>query len=236
MSGDEIRRSWRMAAGQLRGAAVALVFALPMVRVFIESGPRFNASGLDSMPITLAHAAADAAGGAWPLFAPWVGALGAFAAGSNTVSNLMFALFQFATALEIGANPAIVVAVQAVGGAAGNMITVHNVVAASATVGLVGQEGALIRKTVIPMAYYCVVAGRGGSSPDVHGSSVNGGRGRRRQREFIKGFHHNRGSLRNVTSGEPPSEDESVNLRDEPPFPSSPSCCREPPSVVKWRP
>jgi lactate permease len=45
--------------GQLRGAAVALVFALPMVRVFIESGPRFNASGLESMPITLAHAAAD---------------------------------------------------------------------------------------------------------------------------------------------------------------------------------
>jgi lactate permease len=39
------------------------------------------------------------------------------------------------------------------------MVTVHNVVAASATVGLVGQEGALIRKTVIPMAYYCLVAG-----------------------------------------------------------------------------
>jgi lactate permease len=159
MNGEEIRRSWRMAAGQLRGAAVALVFALPMVRVFIESGPRFNTSGLDSMPITLAHAAADAAGTAWPLFAPWIGALGAFAAGSNTVSNLMFALFQFATAREIGVDPAIVVAVQAVGGAAGNMVTVHNVVAASATVGLIGQEGALIRKTVIPMAYYCVVAG-----------------------------------------------------------------------------
>jgi lactate permease len=159
MSGGEIRRSWRMAAGQLRGAAVALVFALPMVRVFIESGPRFNTSGLDSMPITLAQAAAAAAGSGWPLFAPWIGALGAFAAGSNTVSNLMFALFQFATALEIGADPSIVVAVQAVGGAAGNMVTVHNVVAASATVGLVGQEGALIRKTAIPMAYYCVVAG-----------------------------------------------------------------------------
>jgi lactate permease len=103
MSGAEIRRSWRMAAGQLRGAAVALVFALPMVRVFIESGPRFSTSGLESMPITLAHAAAGAAGGAWPLFAPWIGALGAFAAGSNTVSNLMFALFQFASHRRRGA-------------------------------------------------------------------------------------------------------------------------------------
>ena len=159
MSAREIRESWRVAARQLRGATVPLVFALPMVRVFIESGPRFNASGLPSMPITLAQSAADAAGAAWPLFAPWIGALGAFAAGSNTVSNLMFALFQFATAVRIGVDPAIVVAAQAVGGAAGNMITVHNVVAASATVGLAGQEGALIRKTVLPMTYYCLVAG-----------------------------------------------------------------------------
>ncbi len=159
MRAADIRRSWRVASGQLRGAAVALVFALPMVRVFIESGPRFNTSGLESMPLVLAQAAADLAGQAWPLFAPWIGSLGAFVAGSNTVSNLMFALFQFATALKIGADPAVVVAAQAVGGAAGNMITVHNVVAASATVGLLGQEGALIRKTLLPMAYYCLVAG-----------------------------------------------------------------------------
>jgi lactate permease len=39
------------------------------------------------------------------------------------------------------------------------MITVHNVVAASATVGLFGQEGALIRKTFVPMTYYCLAAG-----------------------------------------------------------------------------
>jgi lactate permease len=159
MTAGQIRSSWIVAARQLRGAAVALVFALPMVRIFIESGPRFNTSGLDSMPLVLAQAAADMTGTAWPLFAPWIGALGAFVAGSNTVSNLMFALFQFATALKIGVSPALVVAAQAVGGAAGNMITVHNVVAASATVGVAGREGALIRKTLIPMTYYCVAAG-----------------------------------------------------------------------------
>jgi lactate permease len=135
------------------------VFALPMVRVFIESGSRFNSSGLESMPLTLAQTAADLAGDGWPFLAPWIGAFGAFVAGSNTVSNLMFALFQFATALKIAVDPALVVAVQAVGGAAGNMITVHNVVAASATVGLFGQEGSLIRKTMIPMTYYCLAAG-----------------------------------------------------------------------------
>src|SRR5699024_11854505 len=52
-----------------------------------------------------------------------------------------------------------VVAAQAVGGAAGNMGAVHNVVAASATVGLVGREGELIRRTSIPMLVYSLGAG-----------------------------------------------------------------------------
>ena len=47
-----------------------------------------------------------------------------------------------------------IVALQAVGAAAGNMIAIHNVVAASATVGLLGREGATLRKTALPTLYY----------------------------------------------------------------------------------
>lgn len=159
MSFAQISESWRVAGSQLLGAGVALLFALPLVRVFINSGADFNNSGLESMPLTLAAGAASIAGETWPFFAPWIGALGAFIAGSNTVSNLTFSLFQFGTAQNIGAVPSVVVAAQAVGGAAGNMITVHNVVAASATVGLLGREGALLRKTIIPTIYYCLLAG-----------------------------------------------------------------------------
>jgi lactate permease len=159
MTAAHIAASWKVASGQILGAGIALLFALPLVRVFINSGPNFNASGLESMPITLAQGAASLAGGAWPFFSPWIGALGAFIAGSNTVSNLTFSLFQFATAESIGVYPALVVAAQAVGGAAGNMIAVHNVVAAAATVGLMGQEGAILRKTIFPMLYYCLLAG-----------------------------------------------------------------------------
>ena len=159
MTAAHIFASWRVASGQIFGAGVALLFALPLVRVFINSGPNFNTSGLESMPITLAEGAASLAGGAWPFFSPWIGALGAFIAGSNTVSNLTFSLFQFATAESIGVYPALVVAAQAVGGAAGNMIAIHNVVAAAATVGLMGQEGAILRKTVFPMLYYCLLSG-----------------------------------------------------------------------------
>jgi lactate permease len=52
-----------------------------------------------------------------------------------------------------------IVALQAVGAAAGNMIAIHNVVAASATVGLLGKEGATLRKTILPTIYYLVVVG-----------------------------------------------------------------------------
>ncbi len=159
MSRTQILGSWRLAGSQLLGAAVALIFAVPMVRVFIQSGAAYNNSGLESMPLLLAETAAALVGGAWPLVAPWIGAMGAFVAGSNTISNLMFSLFQFSTAQRIEVLPTLIVAAQAVGGAASNMVTVHNVVAASATVGLMGREGSLIRKTIIPMSCYCLLAG-----------------------------------------------------------------------------
>ena len=111
------------------------------------------------MPVALAEGAASLVGQGWPLIAPLIGGLGAFVAGSNTISNMMFSLFQFDVAGRIGADPVWIVALQAVGGAAGNMICVHNVVAACAVVGLLGREGLVLRKTVVPFLYYVAVAG-----------------------------------------------------------------------------
>jgi lactate permease len=39
------------------------------------------------------------------------------------------------------------------------MIAIHNVVAASATVGLLGREGATLRKTILPALYYMILIG-----------------------------------------------------------------------------
>jgi lactate permease len=128
-----------------------------MVQVFIHSAG--GGAGLQPMPVVLADAVAGVAGGAWPLLAPFIGGLGAFVAGSNTVSNMMFSLFQFGVGQRIGVDPMGVVALQAVGGAAGNMICVHNVVAASAVAGLVGREGQVIRLTLLPFLYYALLAG-----------------------------------------------------------------------------
>ena len=111
------------------------------------------------MPIAMAAWVADHVGGVWPAFAGVVGALGAFIAGSNTVSNLMFSTFQHGVAQALEMPSATIVALQAVGAAAGNMIAIHNVVAASATVGLLGREGVTLRKTALPTLYYLTVIG-----------------------------------------------------------------------------
>ena len=150
-------KAWTASLRTTAAASLALVFTVPMVQVFLNTGG--GAAGYDRMPIALADGVAALAGGAWPIFAPFIGGLGAFVAGSNTVSNMMFSLFQFGVAERIGVDPSWVVALQAVGGAAGNMICVHNVVAASAVVGLLGREGAVIRKTLLPFLYYALLPG-----------------------------------------------------------------------------
>jgi lactate permease len=154
-----MREVGRVTARRFVRAAPALLLAVPLVRVFVNSGPEFTGGVLAAMPLVLAQGAAGAIGGAWPLVAPVVGALGAFTAGSNTVSNLMFAQVQFATAEAVGASMAVVVAAQAVGGAVGSMVSVPGTVAAAATVGLVGREGEVLRRVAVPFVVYLAASG-----------------------------------------------------------------------------
>ncbi|MGR3408868.1 MAG: L-lactate permease [Paracoccus sp. (in: a-proteobacteria)] len=158
MRAADYGKALRSSGSTMIAAAPALLLAVPMVQVFINSA----SDTMASMPIVLAESVSAVVGSAWPMFAPLIGSMGAFVAGSNTISNMMFSLFQFSTAEQIGlgaAGAGLVVALQAIGGAAGNMICVHNVVAASATVGLVDREGEIIRMTLIPMFYYIVQGG-----------------------------------------------------------------------------
>lgn len=157
MKFSELKAAVGESSRTLLGAGFVLVFTIPMVRILINSG--VNMANLPSMPRAMAELVASSVGSVYPFFAPAVGALGAFIAGSNTVSNLMMSQFQFDTAHLIGVSGAMLVAVQAVGAAAGNMIAIHNVVAASATVGLLGGEGRVLRLTILPTIYYLVMAG-----------------------------------------------------------------------------
>lgn len=157
MKTKELTKAIGESTRTLVGAGFVLVFTIPMVRILINSG--VNEMGYSSMPIAMAQWVAETVGGVYPAFAAAIGALGAFIAGSNTVSNMMLSQFQFSTATTLGLTGSVMVALQAVGAAAGNMIAIHNVVAASATVGMLGREGFILRRTILPTLYYVIFAG-----------------------------------------------------------------------------
>ncbi|CUA81186.1 L-lactate permease [Anoxybacillus suryakundensis] len=157
MKREDVVTTIKESAYTLIGSAIALGTAVPMVRIFINSG--INDAGLASMPIELASMVAGAVGAAWPLVAPLIGALGSFISGSATFSNMMFSLFQFSIADQIQVPHHIVIAGQMLGANAGNMVCVLNVVAAASVVGLAGKEGTIIRMTLIPMLYYVLMTG-----------------------------------------------------------------------------
>ena len=157
MNSIQISNALKDSSKTILGAGFVLIFTVPLVRIMINSG--INDLNISSMPIAMARGTSELMGHFYPLFAPAIGAIGAFLAGSNTVSNLMLSQFQYETANLLGLSGALMVAAQSVGAAAGNMIAIHNIVAASATVGLIGKEGNTLRITIIPTFYYLLVSG-----------------------------------------------------------------------------
>lgn len=158
-----LQSDWRgigvaaLSAGQITWkTAVALIASIITVRIFLQSGG--NEAGLQSMPLVLAEGMAYVFGGFWQGIAPWIGSLGAFMSGSATFSNMLFALLQFQVATELDYDATTILALQGIGAAAGNMTCIHNVVAACAVAGTLGEEGNVIRKTALPMIVYLLLA------------------------------------------------------------------------------
>ncbi len=160
MEVGKVAKAWSDAFKALKNPTIAMFFAVAMVEIFKQSGN--NPMHYLSMPLSMADASATLVGDVWPAFAAFVGALGSFITGSATVSNLLFAEFQYGVASSINIDRELVVALQAVGGAMGNMICIHNIVAASATVGLIGMEGMILRRTFPPLLAYGASVGIAG--------------------------------------------------------------------------
>ncbi|MFW5488125.1 MAG: L-lactate permease [Desulfovibrio sp.] len=157
MPAAKVKEAWTDTFKSMKNPAIALLAAVALVEIFKQSA--HNTIGAPSMPLSMAEACAALVGSSWPMFASFVGALGSFITGSNTVSDLLFADFQYGIASTLGISKTLVVAQQAVGGAMGNMVCIHNIVAACATVGLAGVEGLLIRRNCIPLLLYGLVVG-----------------------------------------------------------------------------
>ncbi len=136
-------------ARRLLPVSVALLAMLALSRLMLHAG----------MIAALERAAVQGLGGAWPLVAPAVGALGSFVTGSATASNVLFTTLQAQTAQALGIAPVSMVAAQGFGAAIGNIVCPHNVVAGAATVGLAGREGEVLRRTAGPCLLYLAAGG-----------------------------------------------------------------------------
>jgi lactate permease len=162
MNGEEIKDSWAEAIRNIIPAVIALWFAVATVMIMQRSNAAIvleSASASTGMLQVLSELTVDITGQVFPFFSGFIGAFGAFIAGSNTVSDILFGLFQYEAAQGVGAPTQVVVGAQAVGGAIGNLVAIHNVVAALTVVGLIGEEGRVIRIELIPVLYYGVMTG-----------------------------------------------------------------------------
>ena len=96
---------------------------------------------------------------ALPLIAPAMGAFGSFMTGSATVSNIMFGGLLAKAAIDMGFASAIILSLELVGAAAGNMIALADIMPALAVVGLKGKEREIIKRVIIPCVIYVLLVG-----------------------------------------------------------------------------
>lgn len=170
MKKEEAITALKVSCSQITGAAIALLFGVAMVNLYrytcnAEIGATVAAADFtgeftnvnSSMLYIMATALANIFKSAYFIVAPVIGVLGAFMSGSCTVSNTLFASLQFETATLVGLSQVLIVALQNMGGAIGNMVCVNNIVSVCATTGTMGNEGKLLRTNVIPAIIYCAI-------------------------------------------------------------------------------
>lgn len=157
LSRAEVKQAWREAGETTAGPAVALVCIIGTVGILLHSGQFPGAPGNKSMMLALADGVGGALDGMYTVVVAPIGVVGTFVTGSVMVSNVTFTAMQYELAGDIGLDRTHVVAAQAAAGAMGNAISIHNVIAALATVGLVGKEGVVIRINLLPVVAYTLV-------------------------------------------------------------------------------
>lgn len=138
----------------MKHPAITLGGALILVGLMMSGG-----SGACSA--IMGDALAKLAGGGWFYCAPFLGVVGAFFSGSNTVSNMTFGPIQLSAAQSLGLDPTTILALQSVGGALGHMVCINNIVAVGSILGLssvIGFEGRVLRQTFLPTLAYGALA------------------------------------------------------------------------------
>ncbi|WP_394221345.1 L-lactate permease [Alteromonas gracilis] len=159
--GARVKSVSAQTAIRLKSPLFALLGALVFVNLMMLGGEHSAVS-------LIGKHMAELSGSNWPFFAPLLGALGSFFSGSATISNLTFAGIQHAIAEQLSLPLSVVLALQSVGAAMGNMVCINNIVAVTAILGLKGQDegqdGFILKKVAVVLLVYAVMIGSLGVS------------------------------------------------------------------------
>jgi len=145
------RLAWYQTTVRMLNPVLSLLGALVLVGLLM-------AGDETSSVMIIGRSLAAATGESWQYFAAYLGAIGGFFAGSSTISNLTFGPIQDSIATQLGLNRTTLLALQSVGGAMGNMVAIHNIVAVCSVLGLENKEGEILKQTVFPMLLYGAIA------------------------------------------------------------------------------
>lgn len=111
-----------------------------------------------SMVATMSNAVVSAVHAKlYPVLSPVFGMIGVFLTGSNTSSNALFGNLQKLTAHGLGLSDILMASGGNAGSPAGKMISPQSIVIAATAVGLLNQEGRIMRQTIKYTALYLVV-------------------------------------------------------------------------------
>lgn len=131
---------WSSTASDAIPAASAVVTFLILAAIMSHSGQT------ETLALGIANVAPPLV---FAFLANFIGIIGALVTSSSTSSNVLFAPLQDAVAIDQDYSQSGVLAAQSVGGAIGNVIAPANIVLGTTTAGISGQEGAVLRKTML---------------------------------------------------------------------------------------
>lgn len=134
---------------KLNKSAITIISLIAMSAIMAHAG----------MISCIATALVQATGSYYPLVAPLVGAIGTFATGSDTSSNILFGKLQAEVAHNLNMDTSWLAAANTAGATGGKIISPQSIAIATAACDQQGQEGAILRSALPYSLVYVLIAG-----------------------------------------------------------------------------
>ncbi|CEG78206.1 Putative Lactate permease [Rhizopus microsporus] len=139
----------------LRDTAKQLFLPILTVSFIMAFAYLYNYSGIAyTIGLTL-----SSVGKAFPFLSAWLGWFACFLSGSDTSANSLFGNLQVVAAKEIGLSAILMASTNSSGAITSKMISPQNLTTGVSTIGLQGQEGRVLRRTIFHSVFMVCLVG-----------------------------------------------------------------------------